>query len=90
MLLGAGFQRNYDGVIVVVLSRIKVGMEEVDVEVPRVRVEVMVPDFYSEHKSRTGHRGNCVRLGIVVASGRNARLDDHFLKGIENLIVECY
>ena len=83
----ARLQRNVQGVGIV-LSSIKMGVQEVDVEVPGVGVEVVVPDLYSEHERLAGHGGDGVGDRVVCAGGGEAGVDDDLVEGVDHPAVE--
>ena len=63
-------------------------MQQVDVKVPGVCVEIVVPDLNPEHEGLSGHCGNSVGSGIISAGRGHARIDDNLLKGVDDFVVE--
>ena len=63
-------------------------MQKMDVEVSRVGIEVVMPDLNSKHEGLSRHGGDGVGSGIISTSGGEAGIDDDFVEGVDDLVVE--
>ena len=87
MLSCAGLQQNVQ-CIVIVLTSVKLGMHKVDVEVPWVGIEIMVPDLDSKHEGLSRHGRDCIGGRVIGTGGGEAGVDDDLVEGVDDLVVE--
>ena len=87
MISGTRLKRNIKRVIGV-MSCIKMAMNHVDIKIPGIGIEIMMPDLNSKHKMLSRHGGDGVGGRSVLADGRYAGLDVIFSEGGDYSAVE--